>query len=102
MMEAGSIKHHLANNISDPRNTILAVGYCAPLTLGARILSGEREVSIFGESMKSTPILKGLKLSRVMVITGKCWNLISCQGRSRLEEVFLGSRRLGSPAVLQR
>ena len=34
MMEAGRVKHHLANNISDPKNTVLAVGYCAPQPLG--------------------------------------------------------------------
>jgi metallo-beta-lactamase family protein len=48
MMEAGRVKHHLANSISDPRNTVLAVGYCSPATLGARILRGDKEVSIFG------------------------------------------------------
>ncbi len=48
MMEAGRIKHHLANSIDDPKNTILAVGYCAPSTLGARILRGDSEVSIHG------------------------------------------------------
>jgi metallo-beta-lactamase family protein len=48
MMEAGRVKHHLANNISDPKNTVLAVGYCAPTTLGARILRGDKEISIFG------------------------------------------------------
>jgi len=48
MMEAGRVKHHLANSISDPRNTVLAVGYCAPRTLGARLLNGETEVSIHG------------------------------------------------------
>jgi metallo-beta-lactamase family protein len=48
MMEAGRVKHHLANSISDPKNTILAVGYCAPTTLGAKILRGDKEVSIHG------------------------------------------------------
>ena len=48
MMEAGRVKHHLANNISNPRNSVLAVGYCAPNTLGAKILRGDNEVSIFG------------------------------------------------------
>lgn len=48
MMEAGRVKHHLANSIAYSRNTILAVGYCAPATLGARILRGDKEVSIFG------------------------------------------------------
>ncbi|MDY0199430.1 MAG: MBL fold metallo-hydrolase [Bacteroidales bacterium] len=48
MAEAGRIKHHLANNISNPKNTILFVGYCAPTTLGARILDGAKSVSIHG------------------------------------------------------
>jgi len=48
MMEAGRVKHHLANTISNERNSILAVGYCAPATLGAKILRGEKEVSIHG------------------------------------------------------
>jgi metallo-beta-lactamase family protein len=48
MMEAGRIKHHLANNISNPKNTILVVGYCSPSTLGARIVRGEKQVSIHG------------------------------------------------------
>ena len=48
MMEAGRVKHHLANSISDPKNTVLAVGYCAPRTLGARLLRGEKEISIHG------------------------------------------------------
>ena len=48
MMEAGRVKHHLANNISNPNNTILIVGYCSPTTLGARIGRGDKVVSIFG------------------------------------------------------
>lgn len=49
MCEAGRILHHLRNNVADPRNTILIVGYCAPHTLGRRIVEREREVRIFGE-----------------------------------------------------
>ncbi len=49
MLEAGRIKHHVANHISDPRCTILLVGYCAPTTLGARIQQpGLKWISIFG------------------------------------------------------
>jgi len=48
MMEAGRVKHHLANNISNPRTTVLIVGYCAPATLGHKIARGDRRVSIFG------------------------------------------------------
>ena len=49
MLEAGRIKHHVANHISDPKCTILIVGYCAPTTLGARIQEpGLKWISIFG------------------------------------------------------
>ena len=50
MLEAGRIKHHVANHISDPRCTILIVGYCEPRTLGARIQEpGLQWISIFGQ-----------------------------------------------------
>jgi metallo-beta-lactamase family protein len=52
MMEAGRVKHHLANNINNPRTTILCVGYCSPTTLGAKIMRGDHEVSIFGTKYK--------------------------------------------------
>jgi metallo-beta-lactamase family protein len=49
MAEAGRVRHHLKNNIGDPRNLVLFIGYCAEHTLGAQILSGRSPVSIFGE-----------------------------------------------------
>lgn len=49
MAEAGRIRHHLKNNIGDPRNLILFVGYCAEHTLGAQLLARRTPVNIFGE-----------------------------------------------------
>jgi metallo-beta-lactamase family protein len=49
MAEAGRILHHLKNNIEDPRNTVLIVGWQAPNTLGRRIADKDRQVRIFGE-----------------------------------------------------
>jgi len=49
MCEGGRILHHLKNNISDPRNTILLTGYQAENTLGRKIEQGLAEVPIFGE-----------------------------------------------------
>ncbi len=46
MCESGRIVHHLANNISNPNNTILIVGYMAEYTLGRKILEGADEVKI--------------------------------------------------------
>lgn len=49
MAEAGRILHHLKNNIEDPNNTILIVGWQAPHTLGRRIVEKQPLVKIFGE-----------------------------------------------------
>jgi len=49
MAEAGRILHHLRNNIENPNNIILMVGYCAENTLGRKIIDKEKIVKIFGE-----------------------------------------------------
>ena len=49
MCEGGRIRHHLKNNIENPNNLVLFVGYCAQHTLGARIINGDSPVNIFGE-----------------------------------------------------
>lgn len=49
MAEAGRILHHLANNIENPNNMVMIVGYSAVHTLGRRIVEREPEVKIFGD-----------------------------------------------------
>ena len=49
MCEVGRILHHLKNNIEDPRNTVLIVGYQAAHTLGRRLVERAPQVRIFGQ-----------------------------------------------------
>lgn len=49
MCEAGRIRHHLKNNIGNPANLVLFIGYCAENTLGYQILQRKKVVNIFGE-----------------------------------------------------
>jgi metallo-beta-lactamase family protein len=49
MCTGGRIKHHLVNNISKVRNTILFVGYQAMGTLGRQIVDGAKRVRIMGK-----------------------------------------------------
>jgi metallo-beta-lactamase family protein len=89
MMEAGRIKHHLANNISDPKNTILVVGYCAPRTLGARLVNGEKNVSIFGDKYQVNA-----EIARIEAFSGhgdysEMLSFLNCQDKSAIKKVFL-------------
>ena len=51
MCEAGRIVHHLAHGASNPRNTILIVGFQAEHTLGRRIVEKQPTIKIFGEEI---------------------------------------------------
>jgi metallo-beta-lactamase family protein len=51
MAEAGRSLHHLAQGASDPRNTILIVGFQAEHTLGRRIVERHPTLRIFGEDV---------------------------------------------------
>lgn len=52
MCEAGRILHHLKNNIEDPANCVLVIGYMAENTLGRKIVERQSEVRIFGETYR--------------------------------------------------
>lgn len=52
MANAGRIRHHLKNNIGNPKNTILFVGYCAPGTTGAYLKDKPKTVTLFGEQKR--------------------------------------------------
>jgi metallo-beta-lactamase family protein len=89
MMEAGRIKHHLANNISNPKNTILVVGYCAPRTLGAKLINGEKTVSIFGDKYTVNA-----EIARIEAFSGhgdynEMLSFLSCQDVAAIKKVFL-------------
>jgi metallo-beta-lactamase family protein len=51
MVESGRILHHLAQGASDPRNTILIVGFQAEHTLGRRIVERRPMLRIFGDEV---------------------------------------------------
>jgi metallo-beta-lactamase family protein len=89
MAEAGRIKHHLANNISNPQNTILMVGYCSPVTLGARIAGGAKEVSIFGTVYPVNAEVRSIDAFSGHADYRELISFLSCQDKSAIRETFL-------------
>jgi metallo-beta-lactamase family protein len=89
MMEAGRVKHHLANNISNPKNTILVVGYCEPSTLGARIKNGEKKVSIYGNMYEVRADIEVLEAYSAHGDYSEMIVYLSCQDKKQLQKIFL-------------
>jgi metallo-beta-lactamase family protein len=89
MMEAGRVKHHLANNIDNPKNTVLVVGYCAPSTLGAKIVRGDKEVSIFGHRYKVKADIERIESYSGHADYQEMLQFISCQNKTKLKKIFL-------------
>ena len=89
MMEAGRIKHHLANNISNPNNTILAVGYCSPTTLGARILRGDKAVSIHGNMYEVKADIRRIDSYSGHGDYEEMIGFLNCQDKEQLKQVVL-------------
>lgn len=89
MMEAGRIKHHLANSIENPRNSVLVVGYCSPNTLGARIIERQKEISIFGKIHALHA-----EVFQIDAFSGhgdyeEMKHYLQCQDKTKLKKVFL-------------
>jgi metallo-beta-lactamase family protein len=89
MADAGRVKHHIMNNISDHKNTILIVGYCEPHSLGGRLMNGEKEVKIFGEFFH---VIAEVGVMRSMSAHGDYDDLsqfLSCQNPREVKKLFI-------------
>ncbi|SHM21630.1 metallo-beta-lactamase family protein [Chitinophaga jiangningensis] len=89
MAEAGRVKHHIANNIDEQRNTILIVGYCEPESLGGRLMRGAKEVSIYGTRFE---VRAEVGVIRSMSAHGDYEDLsqwLACQNPRDIKKLFL-------------
>lgn len=89
MAEAGRVKHHIANNIGDSKNTILIVGYCEPNSLGGKLKNGASAVYIFGEQHE---VIAEVQTIQSMSAHGDYEDLLrflSCQNPKEVKKIFL-------------
>jgi metallo-beta-lactamase family protein len=89
MCEAGRILHHLANNIEDPRNTILIVGFQAEHTLGRRLVEKDDEVKIFGDVYKRRAEVTVLNSLSAHAGQDELLSYVSQVAGSQLKRIFL-------------
>lgn len=89
MMDAGRIKHHLRNNISDSKNTILVVGYCTPNSLGRHIRDGQKVVKIFGEEYEVNAKIEVIDSYSAHADYSELLRFLSCQDKTKIKKLFL-------------
>jgi metallo-beta-lactamase family protein len=89
MAEAGRIKHHIANNVEDPDNTILMVGYCSPNSLGAMLKTGQPTVKIFGEEKIVRAEIAIMDSFSAHADYSEIIGLLKCQDPLKVKTLFL-------------
>lgn len=89
MADAGRVKHHIANALGNPNNCILLTGYCAPTTLGARLLNGDTAVHIFGEVFQVNAAIESIQSLSAHADYSEIIRFLSCQEKSRVRRIFL-------------
>ncbi|MNY13381.1 Ribonuclease [compost metagenome] len=89
MAEGGRVKHHIRNNISDQKNTILMVGYAEPRSLAGKLLAGQPKVWFFGQEYE---VVADIRSIRSMSAHGDYEDLLqflSGQDPNLIKQIFL-------------
>jgi metallo-beta-lactamase family protein len=83
------VKHHIKNNISNPKNTILLVGYCEPHSLGGRLMNGSKWVKIYSEEYEVKAKVGAIKSMSAHGDYEDLMQFISCQTPNLVQQVFV-------------
>lgn len=89
MAEGGRILHHLANNIGNPKNLILFVGYAAEHTLARRIMDGNERVNIFGEEYEVRAKIKKMDYFSGHADQKELLDYLRLNQQNKLKNIFL-------------
>jgi metallo-beta-lactamase family protein len=89
MAEGGRILHHLRNNIHDHRNLVLLVGHAAQHTLARRLMDGDKEVRIFGESHRVKCQVRCMDAFSGHADRQELLDYVALNPPERLERIFL-------------
>ncbi|MGL4982450.1 MAG: MBL fold metallo-hydrolase [Treponemataceae bacterium] len=89
MCEFGRVVHHIANAISDYKNTILLVGYMAENTLGRRLMNRAEEVKIMGDYYKVKAGIENINTFSAHADYQETLNWLKKIDTSRLKKIFM-------------
>jgi len=95
MMNAGRVRHHLFNNVSNPKNTFLIVGYCSPDTPGGMLKKGIEEIKLLGEIKQVRATIKTMDSFSAHADRKEMKKFISNQ-KKKVKKIFLVHGELDS------
>lgn len=101
MSQGGRIMHHEKLYLSDPKNTILIIGYQVKGSLGRKLLEGVKQVKIFDELIEARAQIKVINGYSAHADQARLLDWIN-PTRETLKKVFLTHSENDSAKVLRR
>ncbi len=89
MAEGGRVRHHIKNNISDQKNTILMVGYASPGSLAGRLIGGQKRVWLFGQDYDVIAEIQSIKSMSAHGDYEDLLQFLSGQDPAKVKQLFL-------------
>ncbi|HEY8404896.1 MAG TPA: MBL fold metallo-hydrolase [Flavobacteriales bacterium] len=101
MADAGRVKHHIKHAINDPKNTILMVGYCEPNSLGARLVRGQLNITIFGEIFEVKAEIRSMRSFSAHADYDDLCQFIACQNPKEVKQLFIVHGELDTQRIFR-
>jgi metallo-beta-lactamase family protein len=89
MAEGGRVRHHIRNTVSNRKNTILMVGYCAPDSLAGKLLAGDKSIYLFRENLQVHAEIKSIRSMSAHGDYEDLLKFLSSQDPSLIKQLFL-------------
>ncbi|MCW8849607.1 MAG: MBL fold metallo-hydrolase [Melioribacteraceae bacterium] len=102
MCEAGRILHHLKNNIENPNNIVLIVGYAAQHTLARRIIEKDEIVKIFGDEVNLKAEVIVLNSFSAHADADELIDYVNQFDKNKLKEIFLVHGELDQQEIFKK
>lgn len=87
--DAGRVKHHIFSCVDGESNAILMSGYCTTASLGGQLLSGAKNVEIFGDKCNVQAEVGQMKSLSAHGDQDDLVRFIGCQDSEKVKTVFL-------------
>lgn len=89
MMTGGRIRHHIFNEIENPKNTLLVIGYCSPGTLGHILMNGAKEIRLRDQILKVNAEIKIMSSFSAHGDQKEMIDFLRLQNKEQLQKIYL-------------